>query len=1654
MTTITDSTHLLLSDMLYAVCSACEATTPIAPCSTTKFIAVTSCNRCSSTWNAQSEELDLSYLYEVLATPPAPIVPSNLEVHLDAGISQFASFAQYSPLSQRASTEVTSYFTSMKNWMYGGEHHGKSFIGTYVRVPSALDAHVALLEDVGILLYAIMRSKSQIDRLVAITSYCKMRGNRMNTIGLLSYCLTNIMFEYRVQQSTQDAFWNKMQSEVTDSMDYTAQDDDENPFSALRGCMNQYENLKETVLFKKLYKFGLYVLTLGLLDGINITFDSCNFSRFEKESIKRTHRPGVTMVHVMLDTALFVAERGYQYFKTGDIHTILHTGSAYEGWVVQAQKLIHSAPFLSNPEPHGINKFTFLSELKDTIEKGKGIVKFTAKLEKTEKLFLGRLLNDLLLIESNELTKREAQKPRKDPLGILIHGGSSICKSQLVRIIYYHHGMYFDLPTGSEYVYTRSPTDQYWSGYNSTQWCIVMDDIAFLKPNGVLDPTVSEMLLVKNNTPYCPPQAELADKGRTPVRAELLIGTTNTEHLNLDAQFACPFAIARRFSYIITAVIKPEFSKNVIMADSSKIPITAEGDYMNIWNFIIKVPLPATDQQVDNQKAKYAVVHEFDNIHDMLGWYITIAKQHEESQKKALAADKVMGAVSVCHECGRAVIACTCHHAQDDNEEVVAEAVEEVEQELPAFVSQRPMSQIKFWIYAQIIQHAINPIWREEDIVVYLMSYPQYFQVWASLLLLWTFPRTLLSLFLGIAFFKYFWVMCAYGFQAKNGSLWKIKLAYKLFSNEAEAYRFIFRLAGMRVKKSMTSSMLKKLAAVLSAAIVAYGIKEAIFPTKYSKQGNTGTIPTSLTEEKPVYYYHDPYKVTDMEISSQSKCALEGTVENIVKANSCMFTFRWLENEGKANNTMASNVHGTVYMFNKHSIRGSVGTLDVTFDPISQNISRNVRRISVSQHDIRTIKDSDVAFIDIKAIAPGRSLLKFFPVDKPIKGVHKGDYHLISKDGDRCVKPVVAIRATNSVPVYHCAGYLGNVCEPTKVGNCGALCISTIAGGQVVLGMHSAGNDKAGVVILHVSQRVINTALASFDAQVSQGTVFIDAPGYARRVTELHPKSTLRFVPQGTATVMGSFEGFRPKHKTKVTKTLICDEVVAGGYVADYKGPCMTWQPWDLAIRDMTNPVHTFDNQVLRDCSLAFTNDILSSLTKDDLSMLEVYTQDVALNGVDGITYVDKLNTNTSAGNPFKQSKKKFIEFDDQGKILKLDTVIQDRIDLITTTYEKSTRFHPQFCGHLKDEPTPNRKVIAGKTRVFTGGEFAWSVVVRRFYLSHIRLIQNNPFVFEAMPGIVAQSHEWTQLYDYLTKFGEAKVVAGDYGKFDKKMAAPFILEAFNILIRLSEAAGWSQEDLSVLRCIAYDTAFPTIDFNGDLIEVQGNPSGHPLTVIINCLVNSLYMRYAYKLVAGSPADFRKHVNLATYGDDNIMSVSDSCPGFNHTRIATALKAIGVEYTMAEKEAVSVPYIHIKDASFLKRKFVWNAEVGARLAPLPKETFDKMLTSRLDTGNIAAEAHSICVIETAVREYFFYGRPVFESRREYLIGVAHNCGLDLWLTESTFPTFDQLAADFWSRGFPPHIAQKAQELKQKFLGNVARAATPFGEGLTSPAVYT
>jgi hypothetical protein len=247
-------------------------------------------------------------------------------------------------------------------------------------------------------------------------------------------------------------------------------------------------------------------------------------------------------------------------------------------------------------------------------------------------------------------------------------------------------------------------------------------------------------------------------------------------------------------------------------------------------------------------------------------------------------------------------------------------------------------------------------------------------------------------------------------------------------------------------------------------------------------------------------------------------------------------------------------------------------------------------------------------------------------------------------------------------------------------------------------------------------------------------------------------------------------------------------------------------------------------------------------------------------------------------------------------------------------------------------------------------------------------------------------------------------------------MPPEIILAAYEILLLICKAAGYTPEQLRVVQGIAEDTAFPLVDMNGDLVEFYGsNPSGHPLTVIINSIANSLYMRYCYHVLSpeNSCSHFKRDVALMTYGDDNAMGVNKKAPFFNHTAIQNTLAECGITYTMADKEAISIPYIHIDQISFLKRFWVWNEEVGAYLAPLEEDSIIKSLTMCVASKTLCIEAQAIETITSAQNEYFMYGKEVFEEKTLMLRRIVEKSDIKIYEKSNTFQTWEGLKARYW-----------------------------------------
>jgi hypothetical protein len=153
-------------------------------------------------------------------------------------------------------------------------------------------------------------------------------------------------------------------------------------------------------------------------------------------------------------------------------------------------------------------------------------------------------------------------------------------------------------------------------------------------------------------------------------------------------------------------------------------------------------------------------------------------------------------------------------------------------------------------------------------------------------------------------------------------------------------------------------------------------------------------------------------------------------------------------------------------------------------------------------------------------------------------------------------------------------------------------------------------------------------------------------------------------------------------------------------------------------------------------------------------------------------------------------------------------------------------------------------------------------------------------------------------------------------------------------------------------------------------------------------------------------------VHLFTYGDDNTCGVSKEAGFFNHTAIQAEMAKIGVEYTMADKESESVPYIHIDEVSFLKRKWVWSDDVNNWLCPLDEESIVKSLTMWVPSKSIDKYAQMVAVIASANNEYFFHGRKKFEEKRTFFSEVLKEEPFCFYVNETTLPTYDELVERF------------------------------------------
>lgn len=1383
--------------------------------------------------------------------------------------------------------------------------------------------------------------------------------------------------------------------------DFCIQSDTADYFVWLKDFIDGKEMIENSVFMKKTQSLFARLVAMGLFPQWEVDLQEHfpEISKFVSELERRPLKGGVDFIFSLCDYVVFVGTKGMEACHSGVWNTFFGEKSGIIAWIERVEKLRIQSNFFSDPQvlvlagyvTDTIDITVINSECSSLLEQGQVYLQNKRNLHKREFESIMRCMNDLGNIRVMLTSTKFTMRSRPMPFGLILHGRSSVMKTYLTRLFYqlfaraansieWENKPKMNLVADDEHFYSRNPNDEYWSKFKSNMWCINFDDVGGIKPaiaQGV--PTdIASFLRVQNNTPYVTEQAAVEDKGKIPVQNLLTIGSTNVFHLDVPMYMNDSFANLRRFHMYVDVEIKSEYSDATGQCvDTSKIP--TDSNLLNLWNFTVRKAVPNYKNELTqrvNVPAKFEVVAEFDDINDMMAFYCQSVISHLKQQERALSSSDKLAELNICDTCFRNL--CTCTQVQSDYDTVQC-----------------------LWSIWMIILIACVRI-LGTSIFYLLRILPSWIPV----------PRPHYATEIVVLKFMYW--------------RWRLHRWWRDFKFNIKWGKIIAILA-----------------MIVATSCVVMRIRRRNKKT-YKPQGETGSkpLPEGDIDEKENPWVKEELELSSLDLTPHINSWNGRSIESFVNTiqNNVLYV-HFIDKFGDVRRGRMLGIGGQLYATNNHYfILNQIAAVKVIRSNQEDGVSSSrVERIESEQ--LFVMKERDLAFVYLPNQPPMKNISKYF-IDSLNLRFFGGATVVRAEDRLIDIRDICGGHLEKNVKVHDpsmpaMSGtfdlYFGRANKEFSAGECGSPLIMEIAhSGFCIAGLHMVtritGSTKH-VGSVPIIRSWVEEAIKHFGHLSEPGPVLLNsatAPNV--KLGKLHFKSPLHWIQQGDCEIYGSIPE-RAKPKSKVVETAIGDELIRRTRDETFPihrlvGPPVMgfdWRPKRIALMDCVNTNCSINYNILRKCVEAYWFDIQTELPTKEWDLIQEYDMFTAINGAAGVKYVDKMNRKTSAGFPWCTSKKKFLvpmePMHGLQEPVDITDEIKERVAQMDSQLRAGVRAMPVFNSQLKDEPVSFSKIEKGKTRVFSSAPMDFTILVRKYLLSCVRVIQRNIYVFEAAPGVNAHSLEWEEIYKYLTTWGTDRIIAGDYSAFDKTMPPIMITMAFEILARMCEKGGFSAEALTAVRTLGQDISFPLTNFFGDIVQFHGsNPSGHPLTVIVNSIANSLYMRYAYYILnpAKECTSFRSNVRLLTYGDDNICGVAPECDFFTHTGVQAALSEIDIKYTMADKEAQSVPYININDASFLKRRFCYSASVGAVVARLEHDSISKMLTTCVKSKGLTLEQHSMEVMRAALTEYFFYPPELFERRRELFRSIFHAHRMqDMVEFERVMPTWNDLFRRFW-----------------------------------------
>jgi hypothetical protein len=340
-----------------------------------------------------------------------------------------------------------------------------------------------------------------------------------------------------------------------------------------------------------------------------------------------------------------------------------------------------------------------------------------------------------------------------------------------------------------------------------------------------------------------------------------------------------------------------------------------------------------------------------------------------------------------------------------------------------------------------------------------------------------------------------------------------------------------------------------------------------------------------------------------------------------------------------------------------------------------------------------------------------------------------------------------------------------------------------------------------------------------------------------------------------------------------------------------------------------------------------------------------IYTFDQSILGIPTRKF-RSIPRSTSAGYPYvletkATGKKAFFGSDPDYDLTREECVqLRERADYIIQCAKRGVRLAVVYMDFLKDELRSPAKVQAVATRLISSAPLDYVVVWRMYFGAFSSEVMHFNVECGMAPGVCSYS-DTSKLVDAMSAKGD-KCFDGDFKGFDAS-EQPCVHE-----VALDYINQWYDDgpENALVRKVLWMDLVHSRHIGGkgyDQTHIyQWNkslPSGHPFTTIINSMYSLFCLVAAYISITGDKVNFWEFVSAVTYGDDNIVNVSDKVVGvYNQVTVSKALaKEFSLIYTSGDKTGDMVPFKPMIELTFLKRGFRYE---GHRwLCPLDINSF-------------------------------------------------------------------------------------------------------------------